>query len=125
MTGDWEDATFLVGDDVQSQKAQDVLANGFLLFSSNFLVQCMAQERVVNAGPFILHQTVARDEARPDEDGKPAALPSPARLSKKTGRGRRGAAVEEEEDVGQLVAMLEEMSSPEGVRTSVGEFSSH
>ncbi len=119
VTNDWSKATFLVGDDVQSEKAQEALGNGFLLFSSNFLVQCMAQERVVNAGPFILHQTVVRDESRPEED-EPAALPSPARLGKKTAkRGKRGAAAAAEEDeseLGQLVAMLEDVSSPEGTR---------
>jgi hypothetical protein len=118
VTDEWRKATYLVGDDVDSDKAQDVLASGYLLFSSNFLVQCMAQERVVNAGPFILHQTVVRDEARPDDD-EPQPLPSPAQLSKKSGRrGKRAAAASAAEDdsadVGQLVAMLEDMSSAEG-----------
>jgi hypothetical protein len=129
VTNEWSKATYLVGDDVDSEKAQEVLANGYLLFSSNFLVQCMAQERVVNAGPFILHQTVVRDDVRPDDD-EPLPLPSPAQLSKKSGRrGKRAAAAsvaeDDSSDVGQLVAMLEDISSAEGLANDSLLCSSH
>ncbi len=112
VTDDWSKATYLVGDDVQSRRAQEALADDMLLFSSNFLVQSMAQERIVNAGPFILHQTVVRDEARPDEDVEAA----PVAQSGKRGRGAARGEEELSSEMGDLVAELEDISSPEQAR---------
>lgn len=93
MTKDWSQADFLVGDDINSTIATQALQSNCLLFSTNFLVQCLAQEKIVNAGPFILHQTVQRDEAREN-------LPV------------------EDDELGDLVAELELMSSPEATPRS-------
>jgi hypothetical protein len=94
VTKDWQSSDFLVGDDVNSELAVQALQNNCLLFSTNFLVQCIAQERLVNAGPFILHQTVQRDDA-PRED-------------------RVGLAkFESDSEMGDLIAELELLNSPE------------
>ena len=48
---------------------------GLLVFTSNFVVQCLALERIINAGPFILHlpkieELETRDERREKEREK-------------------------------------------------------
>ncbi len=106
VTDEWRQADFLVGDDAFSAVACAAVGSGALLFSSNFVVQCVAQERLVNAGPFILHQTVQRDDDTRHSHNAHAA----ARTKKK------GAAADEEqesEEIGDLIAELELMSSPE------------
>jgi hypothetical protein len=108
VTSDWSRADFLVGDNVHSELASQALQHGRLLFSSNFLVQCVAQERLVNAGPFILH--FPRDDV--------AAAQQQQQQEQHSGNANNaniGNDEAEDGEMGDLIAELELMSSSESV----------
>ncbi len=68
----WEDASFVVARDAKLPVVRAIMQEA-LVFSVSFVVQCIAQERIVNAGPYILHAD-ADDQSNDMDDSDLQAL---------------------------------------------------
>jgi hypothetical protein len=98
---DWHEASYLFSDSAANALVRQIMGNDqeeMLVFHPHFILDCIAHERIINGGPYILQreatEEAAAEQASDAEDGGSSEIVSvrdtPQRAARGTKRGPTG-----------------------------------